>query len=54
MFWVALWLKGKDTHMEETPSNKNPALTENMNTAIWVVGTSNQIFIWVLKLKQNA
>ena len=45
MFWAALLLKGKDTHMEETSSNKNPAFTEDMNIAIWVAGTSNQIFI---------
>ena len=35
----------KDTHREKAPSNKNPALTKNMNMYIWVVGTSNQLFI---------
>ena len=26
-------------------SNKTPALTKSMNMVIWVVGTSNQLFI---------
>ena len=34
----------KDTHREKAPSNKTPALTKSMNTDIWVVGTSNQLF----------
>ena len=33
----------KDTHREKAPSNKIPALTKTIN--IWVVGTSNQLFI---------
>ena len=37
----------KDTHMEKTPSNKAPALTESTNIGIWVVGTTNQLFIRV-------
>ena len=32
----------KDTHREETPSNKS--LTKCMNMDIWVVDTSNQFF----------
>ena len=28
-----------------TPSNKTPALRKSTNTGIWVVGTSNQLFI---------
>ena len=35
----------KDTHSENTPSNKTQALTKSMNMGIWVVGTSNQLFI---------
>ena len=35
----------KDTHREKTPSNKTPALTKSMNIHIWVVSTSNQLFI---------
>ena len=35
----------KDTHREKARSNKTPALTESTNMDIWVVGTSNQIFI---------
>ena len=34
-----------DTHREKAPSNKTPALTKSMNMEIWVVGTSNQLFI---------
>ena len=43
----------KDTHREKAPSNKTPALTKSTNTSIWIVGTSNQLFIRVFKLKQN-
>ena len=35
----------KDAHREEAPSNKTPALSESMNMDIWVVGTSNQLFV---------
>ena len=41
--WVGISLK--DTPMEKTPSNKTPALTKSMNMDIWVVRTSNQLFI---------
>ena len=34
----------KDTHREEAPSNKTPALSESINMDIWVVGTSDQVF----------
>ena len=40
----------KDTHREKAPPNKTLALTKSTNMDIWVVGTSNQLF---LKLKQN-
>ena len=43
----------KYTHREKAPSNKTPALTKSMNMDIWVVGTSNQLIISPLKLKQN-
>ena len=35
----------KDTQREKVASNKTPVLTKSMNMDIWVVGTSNQIFI---------
>ena len=35
----------KDTHREKAPSNKTPALTKSVIMDIWVVGTSNQLFI---------
>ena len=35
----------KDTYREKAPSNKTPALTKSTNMGIWVVGTSNQLFI---------
>ena len=35
----------KDTHREKAPSNEAPALAESMNIDIWVLGTSNQLFI---------
>ena len=35
----------KDTHREKAPSNKTPTLLKSMNMDIWVVSTSNQLFI---------
>ena len=35
----------KVTYREKAPSNKNPALTKSMNMDIWIVATSNQLFI---------
>ena len=30
---------------EKAPSNKTPALTKSTNIGIWIVSTSNQLFI---------
>ena len=35
----------KDSHREKASPNKNPALAKSSNTGIWVVGTSNQLFL---------
>ena len=35
----------KDTHRENTPSNKTQALTESINMDILVIGRLNQLFI---------
>ena len=35
----------KDSHKERVPSNKIPAPTKCTNVGIWVVGTSNHLFI---------
>ena len=35
----------KDRHREKAHSNKTPVPTESTNLGIWVVGTSNQLFI---------
>ena len=35
----------KDTHRKKRLSNKTLALSKSMNMDIWVVGTSNQLFI---------
>ena len=35
----------KDTHWEKALSNETPALTKSTNMGIWVVGTTNQLFI---------
>ena len=35
----------KDTHKEKVPSNQAPAFVKSMNIYIWVVGTSNWLFI---------
>ena len=43
----------KDTHREKTLSKKTAALTKSMNMDIWVVVTSNQLFVRGSKLEQN-
>ena len=48
---LAYWLK--DTHREKAISNKTPALTKSINMDIWLVGTSNQLFMRGYQLKQN-
>ena len=35
----------KDTHREKAASNKTPTLSTSMNMDIWVLGTSNQLFM---------
>ena len=30
---------------KKIPSNKTPALTEDMNMDIWLINTSNQLFV---------
>ena len=34
-----------DTHREKAPSNKTSTITKSTNKGIWVVGTTNQLFI---------
>ena len=43
----------KDTDRGKAPSNETPALAEITNMGIWVVVTTNELFLRVLKLKQN-
>ena len=43
-FYQVLFLL-KDTHTEKTPLNKTPSLSKSMNIDVWVVGTSNQLFV---------
>ena len=35
----------KHTHKEKVPWNKTPARTKGMNMDIWLVGTSNHVFL---------
>ena len=35
----------KGAHKEKAPSNKTPTLTKSMIMDIWVVGTSNELFV---------
>ena len=35
----------KDIHRKKAPSNKTPMILKGINVNIWVVGTSNQLFI---------
>ena len=34
-----------DTYREKAPLNETPALTKSTNMGIWIVGTTNQLFI---------
>ena len=43
----------KDTHREKDSSKRTPALTKSMNMNIWVVGTSNQLFITCSYIETN-
>ena len=44
LFFVYL-VSFNNNHREKGPSNKTPVLTKITNMGIWVVGTSNQIFV---------
>ena len=35
----------KNTHRKKAQINKIPVLTKSIHTDIWVVGTSNQLFV---------
>ena len=35
----------KDTYREKALPNKTPALTKSTNIEVWVIGTSNQLFM---------
>ena len=35
----------KDVYREKALSYKTPGLTKSMNIVIWVIGTSNQLFL---------
>ena len=35
----------KYTHSEKASSNKTPTLAKSASVSIWVVGTTNQLFI---------
>ena len=35
----------KDIHREKAPLNKMPELTKIRNVSIWVIATSNQLYI---------
>ena len=39
------WCLLKDTHRKKPPKNKVPALSKGMNIDIWLVSTSNQLFM---------
>ena len=50
-FYIILRLK--NTYREVAPLNKTRTLSKSANMNIWVVGTANQLFYEVLKLRQN-
>ena len=39
-------IRVKDTHVENTPSNKTQALTKSIYMDTWIIATLNQPFIW--------
>ena len=42
---VGVFFSVKEPYREKTPSNKTSTLPKSTNMDIWVVGTSNQLFI---------
>ena len=40
-----IFVEIKDTHRENTPSNKSETLTKSMNMYIWAIGILNQLFM---------
>ena len=42
---ISLRKSVKDTHRDKATSNKTPTLTKSLNISIWVVGTSNKLFV---------
>ena len=38
-------MNDKDIQKEKAPSNKSLVLTKNMQMDIWLVGTTNQLFL---------
>ena len=42
---VGLKCSQVNTHRKKVPSNETPAIAKSMNMDVWVVGTSNQLFI---------
>ena len=42
---INIWKIFLNSHREKAPSNETPALTKSTNMDIWVVGTTNQLFI---------
>ena len=43
--WKTAFKIFKDTHREKAPSNETTALTKSTNMDIWVIGTTNQLFV---------
>ena len=49
-YWISVnkdTMSLKNIHREKTHSNKTPTLFKSMNMDIWVVSTSNQLFVRV-------
>ena len=44
-FWVKKRIVSFCTQTEKVPSSKTPALTKSSNMGVWVVDTSNQLFM---------
>ena len=45
MILIFIKILVKDTHKENTLSNKTQAPSKTINIDIWIIGTSNQLFI---------
>ena len=46
VYYCECILRFKDIHKAKAPSNKTPVLTKSIKNNTWIVGKSNQLFVY--------